>query len=116
MAELGPEHPTMLALDRTALAHERTMLAWLRTSLGLIGFGLGLAKLTRIFPALEARVLSFALVFIGLVVLAISAGAFRTDMLRLMRLGTPRRGGTAFLTAVVLTLVGAIALAMEYIR
>lgn len=73
---------TRLAFERTRVAYERTLMAWVRTGTSLITFGFSVYKFFQLettgkelgAPLLGSR--GFALVLIGLGLLALVLGAF----------------------------------------
>ena len=115
---------TRLAHDRTFLAHERTLMAWIRTALSLISFGFTIAKFFEFLhdkkgeaaPLLGAQTVGTLMIAIGVLGLAI-ATAQQTRELHKLRArcpGLPRP--VSWLTAVVLTLVGVLALVGAIVR
>lgn len=115
---------TQLAYDRTYLAHERTLLAWIRTALSLISFGFTIAKFFEYLhqqkgdaaPLFGAQTVGTTMIAIGVVGLAV-ATVQQTRELRALRArcpGLPRP--VSWVAAVVLTLIGTLALASAIVR
>ena len=115
---------TRLAYDRTYLAHERTLLAWIRTALSLISFGFAISKFFEFLhekqgvaaPMLGAETVGKLMITIGVAGLAL-ATLQQTRELRALRAqcpGLPRP--VSWVAAVVLTLIGLIALAGALMR
>ena len=115
---------TRLAYSRTYLAHERTLLAWIRTALSLISFGFTIAKFFEflhkqkgeVAPLFGAETVGTTMIVIGVVGLAI-ATLQQTRELRALRAqcpGLPRP--VSWVAAVVLTLVGLLALTGAIVR
>ena len=115
---------TRLAYDRTYLAHERTLLAWIRTALSLISFGFTIAKFFEylhqqkgeVAPLFGAQTVGTMMIAIGVVGLAI-ATLQQTLVLRALRArcpGLPRP--VSWVAAVVLTLIGILALTGAIVR
>ena len=115
---------TQLSYQRTYLAHEGTLLAWIRTALSLISFGFTIAKFFEFLheksgvapPLLGAQTVGTLMIAIGVLGLAI-ATAQQTRELHKLRArcpGLPRP--VSWVTAVVLTLVGVLALVGAIVR
>ena len=115
---------TRLAYDRTYLAHERTLMAWIRTSLALISFGFTIAKFFEFLherrgeaaPLLGAQTVGTLMIVIGVVGLAVATLQQTRELLALRAQcpGLPRP--VAWVTAVVLTVIGLLALTGAIVR
>lgn len=112
-----------LAKQRNRDAAERTLMAWIRTCLSLISFGFGLDKIVAAIKSqsgvvghagLGVRLVSMAFVLTGMVAMASATVQHRRDLRRLNSDAFVYREqrSIATATAVSLTLIGAIALAM----
>ncbi|HJZ82133.1 MAG TPA: DUF202 domain-containing protein [Pyrinomonadaceae bacterium] len=123
---ITPGSSTSLAVERTRLAHERTLLAWVRTATSLISFGFTIYKFVQyleqrnpeyaaghIFTARE-----FAIIMIGtgIVALIIATVQHRRDVVR-MRVQFPEvQHSLATVLAVLLSILGTIALVTVFLR
>jgi len=122
MAEKKPVNPVTqmdLALERTYLALERTLMAWVRTATSLIAFGFsvykffefekgaGLIKQSVIGP----RFFGMAMIFIGLVALALATVEHWHYKTSLKRQGIEIRVSLASLVAGLIILLGIAAMA-----
>ncbi len=113
-----------LAKQRNRDAAERTLMAWIRTCLSLISFGFGLDKIVAAIKSqgdgavshagLGVRLVSMAFVLTGMVAMASATLQHRRDLRRLNSDAFVYREqrSIATATAVSLTLIGAVALAM----
>ncbi|MCX5931758.1 MAG: DUF202 domain-containing protein [Cyanobacteria bacterium] len=112
-----------LAKQRNRDAAERTLMAWIRTCLSLISFGFGLDKIVAAIKSqygvvghagLGVRLVSMAFVLTGMVAMASATVQHRRDLRRLNSDAFVYREerSIATATAVSLTLIGAVALAM----
>ena len=109
-----------LAWERTFLAHERTLMAWIRTGLSLTTFGFTLFKFFEFLhehepgkyepQALGARTFGRLMIAIGIVTLALATWQHRQSMnvLRAHYPEAPR--SVAMLLAVVISVLGILAL------
>lgn len=107
---------TTLALERTLLAAERTLQAWIRTALSLISFGFTIGKLGQVvvtLPGMPRHIgtdsLSYLLVILGTLSLAVAAVQHWFTMRKLRERGLPRELSLAFGVAILLVLLGAFA-------
>ena len=112
-----------LAKQRNRDAAERTLMAWIRTCLSLISFGFGLDKIVSAIrtqdgvvghAGLGVRLVSMAFVLTGMAAMAAATLQHRRDLRRINSdafLYREQRS-IATATAVSLTLIGAVALAM----
>ena len=115
---------TRLAYSRTYLAHERTLLAWIRTALSLISFGFTIAKFFEFLhekrgeaaPLLGAQTVGTTMIAIGVVGLAIATLQQTRELhaLRTQCPGLPRP--VSWVAAVILTLIGILALTSAMVR
>ncbi|WP_255089987.1 YidH family protein [Synechococcus sp. Tobar12-5m-g] len=112
-----------LAKQRNRDAAERTLMAWIRTCLSLISFGFGLDKIVAAIKSqngvaghagLGVRLVSMAFVLTGMVAMVAATLQHRRELRRLTgdTFTFHRQRSIATATAVSLTLIGAIALAM----
>jgi putative membrane protein len=108
---------TKLALERTFLAQERTLMAWVRTGLSLISFGFSIAKFFQYLheqqspqaPLLGPTTVGLAMIAIGLLALA-SASIQHHQALKVLRAQSPDLPrSTAGAVAVVIVLLGVLA-------
>lgn len=115
-----------LARQRNRDAAERTLMAWIRTCLSLISFGFGLDKIVAAIdrasgdsgprPGVLAVAMSF--VVTGIVAMAAATAQHLRELRRLSRSDytygpTPR---LAAATAVVITLIGVLAMGVLLVR
>jgi len=120
-----PPGTNQLAWDNTFLALERTLMAWIRTSTALITFGFTLYKfffyLAQQDPArqpehlLGARTLGILMIVIGLLSLGLAAAQHR-QQLKLMRTHYPAPRSLAQLVAVLIAVLGVVALLAAALR
>lgn len=112
-----------LAKERNRAAAERTLMAWIRTCLSLISFGFGLDKIVAAIRSqdgavghagLGVRLVSMAFVLTGMVAMAAATMQHRRDLRRLNSdtFVYREQSSIATATAVSLTLIGGITLAM----
>jgi putative membrane protein len=111
-----------LAYERTFLAYERTRIAWVRTALALISFGFAIAKVLQYLrekegetaTLLSPRAIGLVMIAIGLLSLILAdrqeRRALKALRERCPELPTPVAGIVAVLIALlgVLALIGAI--------
>ena len=113
-----------LALDRTRLAHERTMMAWIRTSASMISFGFGIYKFFDYFKGdhpvtqgiVTPRRFAIFLIATGLIVLAGAAFQNWAELSRLRRAGARVPRSLAGGIAVLMSIIGALALITTILR
>jgi putative membrane protein len=113
-----------LALDRTRLAHERTMMAWIRTSASMISFGFGIYKFFDYFKGdhpvtqgiVTPRRFAIFLIATGLIVLAGAAFQNWGELSRLRRAGARVPRSLAGGIAVLMSIIGALALITTILR
>jgi putative membrane protein len=113
-----------LALDRTRLAHERTMMAWIRTSASMISFGFGIYKFFDYFKGerpvaqgfVTPRRFAIFLIATGLFVLAGAAVQNWSELGRLRRAGARVPRSLAGGIAVLMSIIGALALISTILR
>jgi putative membrane protein len=113
-----------LALDRTRLAHERTMMAWIRTSASMISFGFGIYKFFDYFKGdhpvtqgiVTPRRFAIFLIVTGLIVLAGAAAQNWSELSRLRRAGARVPRSLAGGIAVLMSIIGALALITTILR
>ncbi len=112
---------TSLAMERTYWAAERTLMGWIRTALSMISFGFTIGKIGEALRGVEVRTLrgvrvvsleTLAYLFVSLGTLALAAAAvqYAVRVHALRARGLRRQPSIAFAVAIVLTLVGAVAL------
>jgi putative membrane protein len=113
-----------LAKERNRAAAERTLMAWIRTSLSLISFGFGLDKIIDairsnassgpVHAQLSVRLVAVAFVLTGILAMAAASVQHRRVLLRLRRQDYTYREepSIALATAVLVTLIGLVTLAM----
>ena len=113
---------TDLAIARTYLAAERTLMGWIRTGLSMISFGFTLGKLAEaverdvikgLFGFAQYSVTGLArfLVLLGTLSLAAAAVQHSRRVADLAARGLPHRPSVAFAVALILSLLGLLALA-----
>ena len=115
---------TELAYDRTYLAHERTLLAWIRTALSLIGFGFTIAKFFEFLhekggeaaPLLGAKTVGTLMIAMGVIGLAFATLQQTRELLALRARCPGLPPPVSWMTAVVLTLIGLLALVGAVVR
>jgi putative membrane protein len=110
-----------LPFEQSRLAADRTIMAWVRTSLSMIGFGFTIYKFFEYlkesgaspgFPDQRPRNFGLALVILGTVFLVLASIEYFSFLRRLnQETGHKFRISTISLAAVLLSLVGLIALA-----
>jgi putative membrane protein len=113
-----------LALDRTRLAHERTMMAWIRTSASMISFGFGIYKFFDYFKGdhpvtqgiVTPRRFAIFLIATGLIVLAGAAFQNWAELSRLRRAGARVPRSLAGGIAILMSIIGALALITTILR
>ena len=115
---------TRLAYERTYLAHERTQMAWVRTSLALISFGFAIDEFFSLLhetrpehaPLLRARTVGVLMIAMGVGAL-ILADIQHRRALKVLRNQCPGLPvSLAGLTAMLLTLLGVLALVGAIVR
>jgi putative membrane protein len=115
---------TRLAYERTYLAHERTQMAWVRTSLTLISFGFAIDEFFRFLherhpehpPLLRAHTVGVLMIAIGVGTLVLADIQHRRG-LKVLRDRCPGLPvSMAWLTALLLTLLGVLALVGALVR
>jgi putative membrane protein len=117
-----PDPRVQLAFERTFLAYERTRIAWVRTALALISFGFAIAKVLQYLrekhgetaTVMSPRAIGLVMISIGLVSLILAdrqeRRALKALRERCPELPRPIAGVVAVLIALlgVLALIGAI--------
>jgi len=113
------DETTRLAIERTALAAENTLMGWIRTTLSMIGFGFTIGKVSEALGEVKGlfRLHSFSvkgisdfLVILGTVSLLIACAQYRHRVLGLRKLGLPREMSLTLGVAMLLVVLGALAL------
>lgn len=115
---------TRLAYDRTFLAHERTLLAWIRTALSLISFGFAIAKFFEylnekqgtVAPLLGAETVGKLMIFFGVLGLALATAQQARELRALRKRCPDLPRSVPLLNAVMLALIGLVALAGAFVR
>jgi putative membrane protein len=121
MSEAKPQSSDDLALQRTVMASERTFMAWTRTAISMISFGFAIPKILQYTEEAQhkflqetmPKIIGVILIFLGVFVLLISAfqhGRLVRNMRRdhmHLKFSSSR---LSFVVAVVLTLLGVLAL------
>ena len=115
---------TRLAYERTFLAHENTQMAWIRTALSLITFGFTIAKFFEFLqekrgeaaPLLGGQ--TVGTIMIGMGIIALIMGTFHHwQALKRLRAQCPDLpNSTSWVTAMLLTMLGLLALTGAIIR
>ena len=109
---------THLAYERTFLAYERSQMAWIRTALSLITFGFTISKFFEFLqekqgeaaPVLGARTVGIVMIAMGLLALIMGTVQHR-QALRTLRARCPDLPeSVSWVTAVLLSLLGLLAL------
>ena len=110
-----------LPFEQSRFAADRTIMAWIRTSLSMIGFGFTIYKFFQYlkesgassgFPDQKPRNFGLALVILGTVFLVFASAEYLSFLRRLNKeMGHKFRISTTSLAAVMISLVGLIALA-----
>ncbi len=112
---------TDLAMERTYWAAERTLMGWIRTALSMISFGFTIGKIGEALRGVEVRTLrgvrvvgvetlAYLFVTLGTLALAAATAQYLVRVHALRARGLRRQPSIAFAVAIVLTLVGALAL------
>lgn len=115
-----PSPGTELAKARNRAAEERTLMAWIRTCLSLISFGVGIDRIVAVLQrslseSVNAfrlsRILGLSFIVLGTVAMLVAAIDHRHQLQRIQRndLVYVSRRSPAFIVAVVLACLGAIA-------
>ncbi len=110
---------TRLALERTRVAYERTMMAWVRTGTSLITFGFTVYKFFQLDAAVKLtgqmrfgpREFAIALIVIGLLALLLGTVEHVRDLRSLREHHPQMPGSLSRWVAVVMVLLGVVALA-----
>ena len=118
------ETSTSLAFERTWLAWERTQMAWIRTAVSLISFGFTIAKFFEFLsdkqgtagPIFGAQTVGTVMIVMGLVALAISTVQHKRAELILRAQCPQLPKSLAWVTALMLALIGVLALIGAVIR
>ncbi len=108
-----------LALERTSLALERTLMAWVRTATSLIAFGFSVYKFFELEKGagllnqsvIGPRFFGMAMIFIGLVALALATLEHWHYKMHLKRQGVEIRLSLAGLVAGLIIMLGIAAMA-----
>ena len=114
----APDTATMLAMERTRVAYERTMMAWVRTGTSLITFGFAVYKFFQLDEAVKLsgrmlvgpREFAMALIVVGLLALVLGTVEHARDLRSLRRLNPKLPGSLSRWVAVVMVLLGLVAL------
>jgi putative membrane protein len=116
-----PEKRLDLPFEQNRLAADRTIMSWIRTSLSMIGFGFTIYKFFQYlkesgassgFPDQRPRNFGLALVILGTVFLVLASVEYLSFLRRLNKeMGHKFRISTTSLAAIMISLVGLIALA-----
>jgi putative membrane protein len=119
-----PDPRVQLAFERTFLAYERTRIAWVRTALALISFGFAIAKFFQYLrekqgetaTALSPRAIGVVMITIGLVGLILANWQERRALkaLRERCPGLPQ--SISGVMAVLIALLGVLALISALLR
>jgi putative membrane protein len=116
---------TKLAIDRTRLAYERTLMAWVRTATSLISFGFTIYKFFQFLregrPAQEAgmlglRTFAMLMIGIGLTALLLAAADHRRQRHLLQAEYGPMPHSLAAIVAVLIGVLGVLALVSVLLR
>ena len=111
-----------LAKERSRAAADRTLMAWIRTSLSLITFGFGIDKIVAAIersrpakgpPSIGVGIVSIGFISIGILALIAAVVEHRLILKRIARehFVYPERRSIAGATAILIILMGALALA-----
>ncbi|HAR96507.1 MAG TPA: hypothetical protein DCR97_11180 [Deltaproteobacteria bacterium] len=112
---------THLALDRTYWAAQRTLMGWIRTALAMISFGFTIGKVGQTLQEIEVKGLqgmrmigidsiAYFLVILGTAALLAAAVQFSRRVYELTKDGLQPRPSIEFWVALVLSLMGLVAL------
>jgi len=117
---------TKLAYDRTALAYERTLMAWVRTGVSLISFGFTIYKFFQEFQRVEnvsvsagligAREFGLIMISIGLVAVLLATVQHVKTMRNLRSDYAEVPYSLAAVVALLVCVLGAVALVAVYFR
>jgi putative membrane protein len=116
---------TRLAVDRTRLAHERTLMAWVRTAVSLISFGFTIYKFFQLELAkvssppdrlIGPRGFALIMIGIGLAALFLAAADHRSSLQAMRAEFGPVPRSTAEVVAVLVSVLGFVALIAVILR
>ena len=119
MTATAPDTATLLALERTRVAYERTMMAWVRTGTSLITFGFTVYKFFQLDEAIKLsgrmlvgpREFAIGLILVGLMSLLLGTVEHARDLRKLRHLHPQMPGSLSRWVAIVMVLLGTVALA-----
>jgi len=113
---------TRLAVERTRVAYDRTMMAWIRTASSLITFGFAVYKFIdidqrRLHTEFDGpRIFGIAMVSFGLISLLLATIENRRDMRQLNLEGGDQRRPLARTLALLIAVLGILALVIMLLR
>ena len=123
-AHQKPESSTALSRKRAALDNERSLIDWIRTALSMISFGFTIGGLGEVFQEVEVKgifrdtrtlnIQGVALlrVLLGIGSLTAATVQYQRAMRGLYTMGLERKFTIAATVAIVLVLIGALALSI----
>jgi putative membrane protein len=110
-----------MAADRTWMAHERTLMAWIRTATSMISFGFTIYKFFEGRPPnphtiLTSRDFAILMIGFGLIALMLATIQHLIEIRSIADLTTRKRRSIALVLAILLAVLGTIALVSAVLR
>jgi inner membrane protein YidH len=120
----GSDPRVQLAFERTFLAYERTRIAWVRTALALISFGFAIAKVLQYLrekqgetaTVMSPRIIGLVMIAIGLVSLILADWQERRALKALRERCRELPPSISGMIAVLIALLGVLALIGAILR
>ena len=119
----GDSSPTsnQMAADRTWMAHERTLMAWVRTATSMISFGFTIYKFFEGRPPnphaiLTSRDFAILMIGFGLIALMLATIQHAIEIRPIAGLTASKRRSIALVLAILLAVLGTIALVSAVLR
>lgn len=119
-----PDSSTRLAAERTRLAYERTLMAWVRTAISLITFGFSIYKFFQlerggvheVHHVISASDFAVIMIVIGLLSLLMATFEHRRDLKTLKAQYPDMPPSLARVLALLISILGILALAAVTLR